>query len=237
MTFRMIVQLWNTNTLAFVSCDADLTENYMYISMKFGTGVHVFCWEVGVFNRSSFQSVSYNWFCRKRLPQQLGLNFYTFILSQVLHHCIDLNETSICVQRCWKVLRLVSHFQITQKLVSPNDIMHWKEFDIPLVQMKFCSSKPFGLTNFSINVWIPNACLDLLKPKSRLRYSKGLAKDYHWNSGGNFKLLFCSWNCVVTLAKKLYRPGDDLHVHMTKDIFCLYICNLVLGMALPGTKR
>ena len=59
MMFHMIVQLWNTNTSAFVSCDADLTENYMYISMKFGTGVHVFCWEVGVFNRSSFQSVSY----------------------------------------------------------------------------------------------------------------------------------------------------------------------------------
>ena len=59
LTFRMIVQLWNTNTSAFVSCDADLTENYMYISMKFGTGVHVFCWEFGVFNRSSFQSVSY----------------------------------------------------------------------------------------------------------------------------------------------------------------------------------
>ena len=57
----MIVQLWNTNTSAFVSCDADLTENYMYISMKFGTGVHVFCWEVGVFNRSSFQSVSYKY--------------------------------------------------------------------------------------------------------------------------------------------------------------------------------
>ena len=56
----MIVQLWNTNTPVFVSCDADLTENYMYISVKFGTGVHVFCWEVGVFNRSSFQSVSYN---------------------------------------------------------------------------------------------------------------------------------------------------------------------------------
>ena len=56
----MIVQLWNTNTSVFVSCDADLTENYMYISMKFRTGVHVFCWEVGVFNRSSFQSVSYN---------------------------------------------------------------------------------------------------------------------------------------------------------------------------------
>ena len=62
MTFRMIVQLWNTNTSAFVSCDADLTENYMYISMKFGTGVHVFCREVGVFNRSSFQSVSYKIF-------------------------------------------------------------------------------------------------------------------------------------------------------------------------------
>ena len=36
------VQLWNTNTPAFVSCDADLTENYMYISMKFGTGVMYF---------------------------------------------------------------------------------------------------------------------------------------------------------------------------------------------------
>ena len=46
MTFRMIVQLWNTNTSAFVLCDADLTENYMYISMKFGTGVRIFCWEV-----------------------------------------------------------------------------------------------------------------------------------------------------------------------------------------------
>ena len=45
----------NTNTPAIVSCDADLTENYMYISMKFKTGVHVFCWEVGVFNRSCFQ--------------------------------------------------------------------------------------------------------------------------------------------------------------------------------------
>ena len=64
MTFRMIVQLWNTNTPAFVSCDADQTENYMYISMKFGTGVHVFCWEVGVFNRSSFQSVGLEFFLK-----------------------------------------------------------------------------------------------------------------------------------------------------------------------------
>ena len=64
MTFRMIAQLWNTNTSPFVSCDADLTENYMYISMQFGTGVHVFCWEVGVFNRSSFQPVSYKSVCR-----------------------------------------------------------------------------------------------------------------------------------------------------------------------------
>ena len=59
MMFRMIAQLWNTNTPAIVSCDTDLTENYMYISIKFRTGVHVFCWEIGVFNRSSFQSVSY----------------------------------------------------------------------------------------------------------------------------------------------------------------------------------
>ena len=60
MTFCVIAQLWNTNTPVIVSCDADLTENYMYISMKFRTGVHVFCWEVGVFNRSCFQSVSCN---------------------------------------------------------------------------------------------------------------------------------------------------------------------------------
>ena len=29
--FRMIKQLWNTNTQTMVSYDADLTENYMYI--------------------------------------------------------------------------------------------------------------------------------------------------------------------------------------------------------------
>ena len=33
--FRMIEQLWNTNTPAIVSGDADMTENYMYISIKF----------------------------------------------------------------------------------------------------------------------------------------------------------------------------------------------------------
>ena len=48
------------NTLVIVSRDADLTENYVYILMKFRTGVHVFCSEVGVFNRSCFQSVSCN---------------------------------------------------------------------------------------------------------------------------------------------------------------------------------
>ena len=74
MTFRMIVQLWNTNTSAFVSCDADLTENYMYISMKFGTGVHVFCWEVGVFNRSSFQSVSYNHSATSHAPSKYNVD-------------------------------------------------------------------------------------------------------------------------------------------------------------------
>ena len=47
-------------TPAIVSYDADLTENYMYISTKFRTGVHVFSWEVGVFNRLCFQSVSCN---------------------------------------------------------------------------------------------------------------------------------------------------------------------------------
>ena len=36
MMFRMIEQLWNTNTPAIVSREADLTENCMYISMKFG---------------------------------------------------------------------------------------------------------------------------------------------------------------------------------------------------------
>ena len=33
--FLMIEQLSNTNTPAIVSRDADLTENFMYISMKF----------------------------------------------------------------------------------------------------------------------------------------------------------------------------------------------------------
>ena len=65
MTFCMIEHLGNTNTPALVSREADLTENYMYISMKFRTGVHVFCWEVGVFNRSSFQLVSYKVFCHR----------------------------------------------------------------------------------------------------------------------------------------------------------------------------
>ena len=74
MTFRMIAQLWNTNTPVIVSCDADLTENYMYISMKFRTGVHVFGWEVGVFNRSCFQSVSCN-----------TTNYTTYNLQIVMH--------------------------------------------------------------------------------------------------------------------------------------------------------
>ena len=79
MTFRMIAQLWNTKTPVFVSCDADLTENYMYILMKFRTGVHVFCWEVGVFNRSCFQSVSCN-----MIKYINHLNLY-MNLKQILH--------------------------------------------------------------------------------------------------------------------------------------------------------
>ena len=47
MTFHMIVQLWNTNNPVVVPCDAELTESCMFVSMKFGTGVHVFCWQVG----------------------------------------------------------------------------------------------------------------------------------------------------------------------------------------------
>ena len=84
----MIVQLWNTNTSAFVSCDADLTENYMYISMKFGTGVHVFCWEVGVFNRSSFQSVSY----KDKLDVSIHHNLLVFK-----------DELDVSVCHCYKV--------------------------------------------------------------------------------------------------------------------------------------
>ena len=89
MTFCMIVQLWNTNTQAIVSCDADQTENYMYISMKFRTGVQVFCWEVGVFNRSSFQSVSYKQQFVSILvyppsPVQLQLNVFSFRYKPVI---------------------------------------------------------------------------------------------------------------------------------------------------------
>ena len=61
MTFHM--QLWNTNTQAIVSRDADLTKKSMYISMKFGAGVHEFYWEVGVFSGSCFHSVSCKHFC------------------------------------------------------------------------------------------------------------------------------------------------------------------------------
>ena len=63
MTCRMSVQLWNTNTqrlfhVTLTRQRTTIVHVMMYISIKFGTGVHVFCWEVGVFNRSSFQSVS-----------------------------------------------------------------------------------------------------------------------------------------------------------------------------------
>ena len=36
----------------------DMCGNFMYISMKLRRGVHVFCWEVGVFNHSCFCSAS-----------------------------------------------------------------------------------------------------------------------------------------------------------------------------------
>ena len=80
MTFRMIMQLWNTNTPAIVSRDADLTENYMFISMKFGTGVHVFCWEVGIFNSSCFRSVS----CKSRVGTLYLLYKYVLYFTTVI---------------------------------------------------------------------------------------------------------------------------------------------------------
>ena len=83
----MIVQLWNTNTPAIVSCDADLTENYMYISMKFRTGVHVFCWEVGVFNRSCYQSVTVNVviFTGGKFRENVGKTFHVGVMFTIFH--------------------------------------------------------------------------------------------------------------------------------------------------------
>ena len=49
----------------------------MYISIKFGVGVHVFCWEVGVLNRSCFRSVS----CK-----------YIWVRSLGVHECPPLNS-------------------------------------------------------------------------------------------------------------------------------------------------
>ena len=49
--------------------------------MKFGTGVHVICWEVGVFNRSCFRSVS----CKKKLyPFPFDLMQNSVVSSQIL---------------------------------------------------------------------------------------------------------------------------------------------------------
>ena len=58
MTFRMIVQLWNTNTPAIVSRDADLTAAWCFNEF-YNMGVRVFCLEV-VFNCSCFRSVCCN---------------------------------------------------------------------------------------------------------------------------------------------------------------------------------
>ena len=76
MTFRMIAQLRNTNTPAIVSCDADLTENYMYISMKFRTGVHVFCWEVGVFNLRASNQLAVNGVICHIYNVQVTINYF-----------------------------------------------------------------------------------------------------------------------------------------------------------------
>ena len=119
MTFRMIAQLWNTNTPAIVSCDADLTENYMKISMKFRTGVHVFSWEVGVFNRSFFQSVSCNksWECIC-CPVHLQLFFFSVCLWQ-----IDSNSWFNTFIRDWQM-----DFQMTcQNLILACTLLNYEQ--------------------------------------------------------------------------------------------------------------
>ena len=54
--------------------------NSMYISIKFGTGVHVFCWKIGIFNRSCFCSVSCKWLM---VILQQGKSCWICTISQI----------------------------------------------------------------------------------------------------------------------------------------------------------
>ena len=59
----------------------------MYISMKFGTGVHVFCWEVGVFNRSCFRSVSCNYHISlKNTMERNTCDLHTWMIINMKNH-------------------------------------------------------------------------------------------------------------------------------------------------------
>ena len=130
MTFCMIAQLWNTNTPAIVSCDADQTENYMYISMKFRTGVHVFCWGVGVFNRSPFWSVSY-----KDFHFKFNTNIQTSVpstFSALVSNSRHLSLTGSLVTEAvefWRIRDLLSSF--------------WEFGASPESDSMDCSGEPF----------------------------------------------------------------------------------------------
>ena len=50
--------------------------------MKFGTGVHVFCLEVGVFYRSCFQSVSCKYLHWWKFSSRKKLHFYNYLTIQ-----------------------------------------------------------------------------------------------------------------------------------------------------------
>ena len=69
-------------------------------------GVHVFCWEVGVFNRSSFQSVSYN------KLKVFSACTYTFVgcFCFVVFFLLQLvkSSTCICMTGNMKILLLTS---------------------------------------------------------------------------------------------------------------------------------
>ena len=50
--------VFDINILANITLMGKIPKNIIKVKMKFRTGVHAFCWEVGVFIRSCFQSVS-----------------------------------------------------------------------------------------------------------------------------------------------------------------------------------
>ena len=66
--------------------------------MKFGTGVHAFCWEVGVFNRSCFCPVSCN---RKVLPEEIhtcNTKAQSLLIQEEIHTC-NTKAQSLLIQK------------------------------------------------------------------------------------------------------------------------------------------